>query len=539
MATAIELLRQGRTQELWQKYCGFIDLSLEAFMNIQKRLLMEQIQWFGRCELGKKIMGEPLPRNVEEFRQRVPLTTYADYIPYLPEKREDVLPEKPLLWMRTSGRSGEYQCKWAPVFEEAWRARAGSYLMALFLFASCCDRGDFVLRENDKMPYTMAPRPYVFGWFGHAGLEEFPFVLLPPEEMAERMSFQERMEEAFRLALKDGIDVFFGLASVLMKVGEQFSKESGKTREFSLDMLHPKTLYRLTRGLVRSKLAGRPMYPKDLWDVKGIVTGGTDASIFRDKIAEYWGVQPVEMYGGTEIHLIALQTWDREGMTFLPDMSFLEFIPEDEHLKSKEHTSYQPRTVLLNEVEAGKRYEIVTTNLKGGPFIRYRIGDMINITALRNEKLNIDIPQMVFEARCDDIIDLAGFTRMTEKVIWQAIENSGVGYEEWTVRKEIEEGQPILHLYIELKAQTRSAEQIKEAIHQSLKELDSDYKDMEEMLGYKPLRVTILSPGTSQRYLLDRQAAGVEPAHFKPPHVTSSDDVIDGLLRMSSSATHG
>jgi hypothetical protein len=539
MTNTIELLRQGRTQELWQKYCGFIDLSLEEFMEIQERLVMEQIEWFGKCELGKKIIGEPLPTSVEEFRQRMPLTTYADYAPYLLEKREDVLPEKPLLWMRTSGRSGEYQCKWAPMFEEGWRAQAGPVFLASMIFASCRDRGDFILNEGDKMPYCMAPRPYSFGWLGHALLEEFPFVLLPPEEVAEKMSFQERIEKGFELAFKEGIDVFFGLTSVLVKIAEQFSEGSERRRKFSLNMLHPKVLYRLTRGLIRSKLAKRPMYPKDLWDVKGIVAGGTDTVIFKDKITEYWGVQPLEMYGGTELGMIAVQTWDHDGMTFLPDVNFLEFIPEDEHIKSREDPSYQPRTVLLNEVEAGKRYELVNTNLKIGAFIRYRVGDMVRITALRNEKLDIDIPQMVFEGRCDDIIDLAGFTRMTEKVIWQAIEKAQVGYEEWTIRKEIEEQQPVLHLYIELKRGSRSREEIEEAVHRSLKDLDPDYRDIEEMLHYKPLRVTVLSHGTFQRYLLDRQKAGVEPAHYKPPHMVSSDKVIDRLLQMSAPGMQG
>ena len=39
-----ELLREHRYQELWQKYCGHIDLSLQDFMNIQRRLLLEQLE---------------------------------------------------------------------------------------------------------------------------------------------------------------------------------------------------------------------------------------------------------------------------------------------------------------------------------------------------------------------------------------------------------------------------------------------------------------------------------------------------------------
>ena len=57
MATLGELLKQGRHEELWQRCCGFIDLSLEDFMKIQKRLLLEQLELLKRCELGRYIIS--------------------------------------------------------------------------------------------------------------------------------------------------------------------------------------------------------------------------------------------------------------------------------------------------------------------------------------------------------------------------------------------------------------------------------------------------------------------------------------------------
>jgi len=83
MATVGELLKQGRYEELWGRCCGFIDLSLEDFMKIQRRLLSEQLELLKRCELGRYIMNGADPYNVEEFREQVPLTTYDDYAPYL------------------------------------------------------------------------------------------------------------------------------------------------------------------------------------------------------------------------------------------------------------------------------------------------------------------------------------------------------------------------------------------------------------------------------------------------------------------------
>ena len=161
MPSALELLREGRTEELWQKYCGFIDLSLEQFMTIQRRLLLEQIELLKKCELGNKIMRGVKPRSIEEFRRQIPLTTYADYESYLLDKREDVLPVKPLLWQRTSGRSGEYPFKWVPISRRLYQ-ELGDGFLAVLIFSTCEGRGDVIIEEHDKFLYGLAPPPYVF-----------------------------------------------------------------------------------------------------------------------------------------------------------------------------------------------------------------------------------------------------------------------------------------------------------------------------------------------------------------------------------------
>ena len=78
-----------------------------------------------------------------------------------------------------------------------------------------------------------------------------------------------------------------------------------------------------------------------------------------------------------------------------PDSAFYEFIPEEEWLKNQGNPDYEPGTVLLNELEAGKRYELVISNFYGMPFFRYRIGDMFKITALREEETGINLPGLL------------------------------------------------------------------------------------------------------------------------------------------------
>ena len=98
MSIEAELIVQGKNNELWQRCCGFIDLSLREFMNIQERLLMEQLELLKKSKLGRSIMRGAEPRTMAEFRAQVPLTSYTDYEPFLLTKNERSLPAKPALY---------------------------------------------------------------------------------------------------------------------------------------------------------------------------------------------------------------------------------------------------------------------------------------------------------------------------------------------------------------------------------------------------------------------------------------------------------
>lgn len=523
-----ELFVQGKNEELWQRCCGFIDLSLKDFMGIQRRLLLEQIELLKECKLGRSIMRGANPQTMEEFREQVPLTTYADYEPFLLTKNERALPGKPMFWQHTSGRSGEYPFKWIPVTARQF-GETRTLLFACLAFSCCKQKGEIAYKRKDKFLYALAPSPYTTGALIRAAPNEV-FDFLPPVEVAEGMSFEDRVQLGFKLALSEGLDLFFALSSVLVAIGERFSQ-----RNESIDikplLSKPSTLSRLLKGLIKSKLARRAMLPRDIWTLKGLVSTGSDGSVFREKVKEMWGRYPLDVYGGTEGIIMATQTWDYQGMTFIPHLNFLEFIPEEESLKSRDDPSYQPSTLLLEEVKPGEKYELVITNFHGGALIRYKLGDMIKITSLRNEQLNIDIPQMLFHARVDDMIDIAGFTRLTERVIWQAIENTGLTYKEWTVRKEAKE-KPTLHLYLELKENGNeyvTPEQVANAVHYELKRLDAPYADLEVFLGLRPLEVTLLPQNAFQGYMLRQQAVGADLAHLKPPHINPSDGIIDCL----------
>jgi hypothetical protein len=355
---------------------------------------------------------------------------------------------------------------------------------------------------------------------------------MPPLEAAEKMQFEERIKKGFDQALKHGFDFYFGVSLALVAVGEMLRKRMEKTDIRPL-ISRPAAFSRLLKALIKSKLEGRTILPKDIWDIKGIIGSGTDGTVFKDTIKNMWGRYPLDLFASTEAGLIATQTWDFDSMVFFPNLNFLEFIPEDEYKRWQADNNYKPGTICLDEVKTGMKYELVITNFHGGALVRYRTGDVIRITSLSNKAAGITIPQMTFEGRVDDIIDIGGFIRLTEKVIWQAVENTGIPYVDWTASKVTQGGKQVLHLHVELKEGCFvTEEQMAGAVYQEIKKLEDGflYGDMESILNTNPIKVTILPRGAFEGYVALRKEAGADVAHLKPHHINPSDKELELLF---------
>ncbi|MFO7712674.1 MAG: GH3 auxin-responsive promoter family protein [Dehalococcoidia bacterium] len=536
MTRPVELMREGKKEELWKMCCGFLNLNLEEFMIIQKRLLLEQIQLLKGCEMGRRLMRGAMPETVQEFRNQVPLTTYDDYLPELTDRHEDWLPTKPAVWVHTVGRAGEYNFKWVPFpqkFMDDFEKVAGG----IGLLGSCNHRGDFPLKEHMQALPTISSPYYGSGVVGYLMQQALGIDFLPSDSDMGGRTFDERMKAALEEALTKGLDAVGGLPSILVYIGEMFRRGNMSIdRRFLLS--HPRAFARVAKAVVRSKLAGRAMLPRDLWSVKAVLGGGVDSAVFRDTVEGLWGRCPLEVYGGTEGGVYAIQTWDYDSLTFVPNLNFFEFIPERELLRWQMDESYRIKTVLLDEVSEGGLYEPVITNFHGGIMTRYRLGDMVRITSLRNHKLNIDIPQMVFHSRVDDLVDVAGLGRLTERTITEAIEKMGIPHVDWVARKEIVDNKPTLHIYVEFEdGYIASEESVAAATLEQFRRLDRRYRcnfyrligDMVRVLDLKPIEISILPQGAFASYFAQRQAEGAGANGLGRSHINPSDEVISML----------
>ena len=501
-----EQLQKQQYQEIWNQYCGFLDLNMEEYMNIQKRLMEEQISLWSNSTIGKTILKGKTPGNIEEFREMVPLTDYEDYADILLRKDGDSLPGNPVIWIQTTWEGGKHPIKVAP-YTRSMLDTFRNNVVACLLLATSQEKGKFSYEEGDKMLYGLAPLPYATGLLPLLLGEETDIRFLPEVKEAVNMSFSQRNKLGFKLALQKDVELFFGLGSVAYAVSHSLASSGAGSKDLaSLLKCDPHMLYRMAKAKRLSKKENHPIRPKDLFGLKGFMVAGTDNRCYKDELEELWGIRPMEIFAGTEPSLIGTESWTRKGMYFFPDSCFYEFITEADMEKNEEDPSFVPHTLLMDEVVPGEIYELVLTVLKGGAFARYRCGDMYRCVGLSNREDGTRIPRFEYIDRVPSIIDIAGFTRISENGITSAIRLSGLPVHNWAAAKEFNENnRPFLHMYVEvekgaLAERAVSSEILKEILSTYFKYIDQDYRDLKKILGMDPLVVTILKCGSFGAY---------------------------------------
>lgn len=145
------------------------------------------------------------------------------------------------------------------------------------------------------------------------------------------------------------------------------------------------------------------------------------SSIWAGNFSSY--ARKLQEYSGRSIPYYTMSYVSSEGIfgvarhphdqcyVMLPDSCFFEFIPVVNGKDDDE--APDAKTVLLDEVQEGKDYELVITNQSG--FYRYRMGDVIRVIGFYNES-----PMITFKYRKKNIVSIAG-EKFTEDHLLSAV----------------------------------------------------------------------------------------------------------------------
>ena len=231
--------------------------------------------------------------------------------------------------------------------------------------------------------------------------------------------------------------------------------------------------------------------------LKGFVVQDSAAVVYKDKIKEVAGSYPKVSYGSTEALACSVPSIQHPG-GFIMDwrVVYPEFIPHDER---GEVLPDDPETIHLLEVEKGRRYRFVVT-----PYLteihRYLMPDVFECISHGDECLGTDHPVFKYYSRGDKLVVLHNFTRIAEEELLQVMKDSGIGYVDFTARRETDGYRDYMKIYVEL-TEDKPVQEVHKSIVDTLIEFDKDWRDLVAFLKYDPLRVELLPRGSFKRYL--------------------------------------
>lgn len=208
------------------------------------------------------------------------------------------------------------------------------------------------------------------------------------------------------------------LVKVLSKHGEQLIRDlnDGQVRPPGSDS-HIKLVCRKMRSRARQldKLLERSgcLQPTRVWphlQLLAVWTGGSVAG-YLPELRQYFPGTPIRDHGLSASEGRMTIPFSDESSSGLLDIEshFFEFVPEDER------DSEQPVTLLADELEVGKRYDILLTTVSG--LYRYNIHDVVECTGFRGTT-----PELKFLHKGAHISSITG-EKLTESQVVAAAQN--------------------------------------------------------------------------------------------------------------------
>ncbi|XP_022106550.1 GH3 domain-containing protein-like [Acanthaster planci] len=242
-------------------------------------------------------------------------------------------------------------------------------------------------------------------------------------------------------------------------------------------------------------------------------------------------------YTCTECLSLGINLW-MDGRTqqyvLLPGEVMLEFIPEEFSVED------DPETLLIDEVEVGKRYEIVLTTISG--FYRYRMGDVVEVVGFYEK-----CPVIQVKYRTGELLNLRS-EKIDKHVVNNAIQESlgnwpGVTLVEWTCAES-----PLLYedqdgvafdmfylLFIEFESvkTLRLSEEQKSLFDKSLRKQHEFYDNYRQVGTISEARVMIVFPGSFKKFqdfIIANSTASYN--QFKMPKKLRSKATVDFLVKL-------
>lgn len=529
-------------------------------MEVQERFLFKLLQVQRGTELGKEFGLEGV-RTIEQFRQRVPIWPYERYEPYterIAQGETNVLTADPVVYINlTSGTTGKQ--KKVAVTRRFQNSLRRPNLISIG-FALEAMRSRSAQRPPDqtlKFGKLLTANSAIVEGVTSGGIEYGPVTVgslrmgkliyqqtfATPYESLEIPDSLSRHYVCLLFALRDpllrGMAANFPMLVLrICEYLEQYAEELiGDLEAGTLApwlKLEPELRSRLERDcspqperaaqLRQTLQAAGVLTPKLAWPgLSFIVTarGGTSDFYFK-RFPRYFGDTPAfgGVYGSAEATFGIYKDFNEDGSILSIESGFYEFIPEEEW------QAEQPKTLLANEVEVGKRYRILVTSYSG--FYRYDIGDVVEVVGFYQQT-----PLIVFRHRRGGL--LSSTTEKTTEFhatqVMQALQQEfdNLLADFCLTLSEKEVPSPYL-VNIEL-APEKTLDNPQQFLHRFdhwLASFNNPYGTVRQS-QVPPPRLRVLAPGSFKIVRQRQLARGTSDSQLKVPHISEDRSFLDGL----------
>lgn len=370
-------------------------------------------------------------RSIDDFRRAVPINTYEDFVPYIERMKQgetNLLTKSEVLgYSRTSGSSG------VPKYIPATKASLQAYVR--YTWTRALALGAEALRKEGKRyrpgrgvflsPATneCLPSGLPCSNIAEIGAREYgtfyPYILTVPTRHLFDMHDGNYIYNIYRFALADP-DVTF-IFSVFFSINVSqiaYLKQHWRTivddirdgvisESVPMDPALRKTLTALIRPMPERAAYLQSQFEQGfdetlmrrLWPNLTVICSIGNASFkpAADYVRSVSAGVPFDfsIYGASEGLVAACRRLEDTEMQLLTDSCFYEFIPADEA------ESDEPPVLTLDQLEQGKKYEILITTQAG--LYRYHLKDVIEVKGFYNR-----CPLISFAYRKGQLFNIAG-----------------------------------------------------------------------------------------------------------------------------------
>ncbi|MDR2383183.1 MAG: GH3 auxin-responsive promoter family protein [Prevotellaceae bacterium] len=464
-----------------------------------------------QTEYGKKYnFGRT--RNIEDFRNNVPVCDYSVLQPYIKRMRSgenNVLWNTPVRWFAKSSGTTAGKSKFIPISRECLRDChfSGSkdvtlqYLInnpdsKILLGKSLTLGGSRKIDEfNSKVKIGDLSAVMIHNSPLYAELAR-----TPSKKVALIPDFDEKTKVIARYSSKHNVIGFAGVPSWNLVLMNRILEYTGKKHLLEL-------------------------WPNLEVFFHGGVAFGPYVEQFK-RIIPSDSMRYMETYNASEGFFAFQDTPNDDAMLLLTNNNvFFEFM----HLSELEKPF--PKTYSISEVETGVNYAMIISTNAG--LWRYLIGDTVKFTSLYPHKIKIT-------GRTAHYINVFGeelIVGNAEEALLKACTETNAIVSEYTVApifmSEISNG---AHEWlIEFDTRPQNVEHFANILDKSLCELNSDYEAKRyHNITLSRLKITILSNGTFLKWMESKGKLG---GQNKIPRLYNSREYADQLLRIVNTRT--